>query len=158
MSGARLPRELLVAVLGVAAAALVAALVVRRRRPDLLAARPLPSRGIVIRGVLLSMAYQVSIICMIFGAVAAVGQAVPPMALVAVFGASQLAGIVPGMHGASPRDGALVVGLASLGVTWSAALGAVALSALLAWVPALLLGGGSFTLRRLGALVTARAA
>ena len=40
---------------------------------------------------------------------------------------SQVAGIIPGVHGASPREGALVVGLASLGVTWTAALGAVAL-------------------------------
>jgi hypothetical protein len=44
-----------------------------------------------------------------------------------------------------------VVGLASLGLTWSAAIGAVALTALLAWLPALLLGGGSFALRRLRA-------
>jgi hypothetical protein len=36
-----------------------------------------------------------------------------------------------------------------VGVTWQVALGAVALSALLAWVPALLLGGTSFVVRRL---------
>jgi hypothetical protein len=41
------------------------------------------------------------------------------------------------------------VGLASLGVTWPAALGAVALAALLAWLPALLLGGASFAAHRL---------
>jgi hypothetical protein len=66
-----------------------------------------------------------------------------------VFGASQVAGIIPGVHGASPREGALVVGLASLGVAWPAALGAVALTAVLAWLPALLLGGASLGLRRL---------
>jgi hypothetical protein len=57
---------------------------------------------------------------------------------------------VAGATAASPRDGALVVGLAALGVSWQAAVGAVALIALLAWVPALLLGGGSFVVRRLG--------
>ena len=59
------------------------------------------------------------------------------------------AGILPGVHGASPRDGALVVGLASLGVTWQAALGAVALTAVLAWAPAVLIGGAFLGLRRL---------
>ena len=57
------------------------------------------------------------------------------MALLGVFGASQVAGIVPGVNGVSPREGALVVGLASLGITWQAAVGAVALTALLAWMP-----------------------
>jgi glycosyltransferase 2 family protein len=98
--------------------------------------------------VLLSMIYQLTIMCMLTGTVAAMGQEVSPVALLAVFGASQVAGIVPGVHGASPREGALVVGLASLGITWSAALGAVALTALLAWLPALMLGGGSFLWRR----------
>ncbi len=55
---------------------------------------------------------------------------------------------MPGPHGASPRDGALVVALAGLGLPWSAALGAVALKALLAWLPALLLGGVSLLLAR----------
>ena len=77
------------------------------------------------------------------------GETVHPLALLGVFGASQVAGILPGVNGASPREGALVVGLASVGVTWQAALGAVALSALLAWVPAVLLGGTSFLVRRL---------
>jgi len=61
---------------------------------------------------------------------------------------------VPGVNGPSPREGALVVGLASLGITWQAAVGAVALTALLAWLPALLFGGGSFAIRRIAALRT----
>ncbi|MCW2616218.1 MAG: hypothetical protein JWN08_3212, partial [Frankiales bacterium] len=50
--------------------------------------------------------------------------------------------------GASPRDGALVVALAGLGLPWTAALGAVALKAALAWLPALLLGGVSLLAAR----------
>jgi hypothetical protein len=95
------------------------------------------------------MAYQLTIMGLLLGNLAAMGQEVSPLALLGVFGASQVAGVLPGVHGASPREGALVVGLASLGVTWPAALGAVALAALLAWLPALLLGGASFVAQRL---------
>ncbi len=86
---------------------------------------------------------------MLIGTVAAMGEQVHPLALLGVFGASQVAGILPGVNGASPREGALVVGLASVGVTWQAALGAVALTAVLAWVPALLIGGAAFAVRKL---------
>ena len=55
-------------------------------------------------------------------------------------------------------EGALVVGIASLGITWQAAVGAVALTATLAWMPALFLGGGSFAIRRLIRVRAARAA
>jgi hypothetical protein len=104
---------------------------------------------VLLKGVALSMAYQLTIMGLLIGNLAAMGQEVSPLALLGVFGASQVAGIIPGVHGASPREGALVVGLASLGVTWPAALGAVALAALLAWLPALLLGGVSFLAHRL---------
>ncbi|MGZ4633511.1 MAG: hypothetical protein ACXV2G_12695, partial [Actinomycetes bacterium] len=87
----------------------------------------------------------------LMGTVAAMGEQLQPLALLGVFGASQVAGIVPGVNGASPREGALVVGLASLGVSWSAAVGAVALMAVLAWAPAVLLGGGSFAVHRIAA-------
>jgi hypothetical protein len=149
LAGATLPRQVLAATVGIAAFFLVAALVVRRVRPAVLADRPLPRPAIAAKAVLLSMAYQLTILGMLMGTVAAMGQELNPLQLLGVFGASQVAGIVPGMHGASPREGALVVGLASLGLSWSAAIGAVALTALLAWLPALLLGGGSFAVRRL---------
>lgn len=151
MAGATLPPQVLAAAVGIAAFFLVVALVVRRVRPQLLADRPLPRPKVAAKAVLLSMAYQLTILCMLMGTVAAMGQELNPLQLLGVFGASQVAGIVPGMHGASPREGALVVGLASLGLTWTAALGAVALTALLAWLPALVLGGGSFAVRRLRA-------
>jgi len=151
LTGVMLPPRVLAAVGAVAAALVVAVLVLRRLRPDLLAERPLPTLRVFVQGLMLSLGYQATIVCLLLGTVAAVGDWVDPLRLLAVFGASQVAGIVPGVHGASPREGALVVGLASLGISWSAALGAVALAAVLAWVPALLLGGGSFAVRRLAA-------
>jgi glycosyltransferase 2 family protein len=149
VSGATLPRRVMVAGVALALVVLVGALVVRRLRPGALAARPMPSFSVVARGVVISIAYQLTIMGLLIGAVSAMGESVHPLGLLGVFGASQVAGILPGVNGASPREGALVVGLASLGITWQAALGAVALSALLAWVPALLLGGTSFVVRRL---------
>ncbi len=149
IAGATLPMHLLVVAVGLAAVVLGIALAVRRRRPGLLSARPWPPFRVVLKGVLLSMAYQLTIMGLLMGTVAAMGSHLPPLALLGVFGASQVAGIVPGVNGASPREGALVVGLASLGISWSAAVGAVALTALLAWAPALLLGGGSFAAERI---------
>jgi hypothetical protein len=149
LAGATLPPQLLVAAVGIAAVVLLLALVARRRRPDLLAARPWPPWRVVLRCAALSVAYQLSIIGLLMGTVAAMGAHLPPLALLGVFGASQVAGIVPGINGASPREGALVVGLAALGVSWQCAVGAVALTALLAWVPALLLGGSSLTAHRI---------
>ena len=151
LAGATLPPQVLAATIGIAVFFLVVALVIRRVRPALLADRPLPRPRVAIKAVALSMGYQLTILGMLMGTVAAMGQELHPLQLLGVFGASQVAGIVPGMHGASPREGALVVGLASLGLSWSAAIGAVALTALLAWLPALLLGGGSFAVRRLRA-------
>jgi len=149
VAGATLPPQLLLAAAGIAGAILVGGLVVHRLRPGLLAARPLPPPRVLVKGVLFSMGYQLTIMGLLIGNVAAMGETVDPLALLGVFGASQVAGIIPGVHGASPREGALVVGLASLGVTWTAALGAVALTAVLAWLPALLLGGASLAVRRL---------
>ena len=56
-----------------------------------------------------------------------------------------------------PRDGALVVSLAALGVPWMAAAAAVALKAALAWLPALLLGGVSLILTRRAAQAARKA-
>jgi hypothetical protein len=149
LAGATLPPRLMLAAIGIAVALLLVALVVKHRRPDLLAARPLPSPRVVLKGTLLSVGYQATIIGLLMGTVAAMGGHPSPIALLGVFGASQVAGIVPGVNGASPRDGALVVGLATLGISWPAAVGAVALTALLAWLPATLLGGSSLAVSRL---------
>ena len=154
LSGVALPPQLLIAAIGLAVVVVLIVLVLHRLRPGILADRPLPSPKIMVKGVLYSMGYQLSIIGLLFGNVVAMGAHVDPVALLGVFGASQVAGIIPGVGGASPRNGALVVGLASLGLTWTAALGAVALTAVIAWLPALLLGGSSLGVRRVRAATT----
>jgi hypothetical protein len=151
LSATALPTRMLVTALGVAAVAVAVAVVVGRLRPELVPHRRLPRGRALAFGIAVSAAYQLSIVLLLLGTIAATGHTLGPLALLGAFGASQLAGVVPGPNGASPRDGALVVALAGLGLPWSAALGAVALKATLAWLPALLLGGVSLLLaRRLG--------
>ncbi|MEU4605561.1 lysylphosphatidylglycerol synthase domain-containing protein [Kribbella sp. NPDC023972] len=145
--GVAMPPVVLAVAVGAATVVLLAALVVNRRRPGLAGRWPWPSPKVFAVGVLLSIGYQTTILGLLIGAITAVGDSVSPVQLVAVFGASQLAGVLPGVHGASPREGALVAGLASIGVSWTAAFGAVALTALLYWIPALLIGGGCLFLR-----------
>jgi glycosyltransferase 2 family protein len=147
-AGAALPLRLLLGALGMAVVLLGVFLVVRRVRPDLLPRRPLPGPRQLAKGLLLSAGYQLSIAAFLLGTVAATGNSVSPLALLGAFGASQLAGALPGPNGASPRDGALIVALAALGVPWSAAAAAVALKAVLAWLPALALGGASLLITR----------
>jgi hypothetical protein len=108
----------------------------------------------VLQGLVLSAGYQLSIAALLLGTVAATGHEISPLTALGAFGASQLAGAVPGPNGASPRDGALVVGLVAAGVPFSAAVAAVTLKAALAWVPALTLGGPSLLLYRRSAVVT----
>ncbi|HST82016.1 MAG TPA: lysylphosphatidylglycerol synthase domain-containing protein [Kineosporiaceae bacterium] len=126
--------------------ALLAALLVHRLRPDWLPRRRLPPLGRLIHGLALSVAYQASIIALLVGTLLATGYHLSPLGVLGAFGASQLAAAVPGPNGASPRDGALAVALNALGVPWAAALGAVTLKALLAWGPAVILGGGCLLL------------
>ena len=147
-SATALPVRMLLVALGLAATAVVVAVLVGRRKPHLVPTRRLPSRRALAYGVLLSAGYQLSICLLLLGTVAATGHTLGPLALLGAFGASQLAGAVPGPQGASPRDGALVLALTGLGLPWQAALGAVALKATLAWLPALLLGGVSLVLAR----------
>ena len=147
-AGAALPTRMLLVAAGLALAAGVLALVVKRVRPDLVPRRSLPAPHRLAHGVVLSVAYQATICALLLGTVAATGHTLSPLALLGAFGASQLAGAVPGPHGASPRDGALVAALMALGLPWQAALGAVSLKAVLAWLPALLLGGASLLAAR----------
>jgi len=147
-AGAQLPVRMLVVALGVGALALVAALVVRKVRPDLMPSRPLPRPRQLFHALLLSAGYQLTIAGLLLGTVSATGHTVSPLAVLGAFGASQLAGAVPGPNGASPRDAALVVALVALGLPWAAAAGAVALKAAVAWLPALALGGVSLLLTR----------
>ncbi|TCC30781.1 lysylphosphatidylglycerol synthase domain-containing protein [Kribbella speibonae] len=155
--GVTLPWAVLAIALGAAAVVLAVALVVRRRRPALTGRWPWPSPKVFALGVLLSIGYQATILGLLFGAIHAVGGPAPGLQLVAVFGASQIAGALPGVHGASPREGALVAGLASIGIAWREAFGAVALTALLYWIPALLIGGTFLFLRWRGWFTESRA-
>jgi hypothetical protein len=147
-SAVALPARMLLTAGGIALVAIAVAVAVGRRKPHLVPTRRLPAPRKVAYGVLLSAGYQLSICLLLLGTVAATGHSLGPLALLGAFGASQLAGSVPGPHGASPRDGALVVALAGMGLPWQAALGAVALKATLAWLPALGLGGVSLLLAR----------
>lgn len=147
-AGATLPLRMLLIALAVGVLAVGAALVLRKVRPDLLPTRPLPRPRQLAHALLLSTGYQLTIAGLLLGTVAATGNTVSPLAVLGAFGASQLAGAVPGPNGASPRDFALVVALVALGVPWAAASGAVALKAAVAWVPALALGGVSLVLTR----------
>lgn len=147
-AGTSLPWQALAVAVGVGVLLVAAALVVRRVRPGLMPQRPLPPPRRLGHGLVLSAGYQLTIAALLWGTVAATGHHLSPLALLGAFGASQLAGVLPGPHGASPRDGALVVALAALGVPWTAAAGAVALKAAVAWLPALALGGVSLVLAR----------
>lgn len=147
-AGTALPVRMVLVALGVGVLAVAAVLAVRRWRPELLPSRPLPRPPQLAHALVLSAAYQLTTAALLLGTVAATGYAVSPLAALGAFGASQLAAAVPGPHGASPRDGALVVALVATGVPWAAAIAAVALKAALAWLPALALGGVSLVLTR----------
>lgn len=147
-AGTTLPARMLLVAVSLGAAAILTVIVVRRLRPGLLPRRALPGPRQLAHGLVLSLGYQLSIAGLLLGTVAATGHDLSPWAALGAFGASQLAGAVPGPNGASPRDAALVVALAALGVPWGAAAVAVALKASLAWLPALALGGVSLLLLR----------
>jgi glycosyltransferase 2 family protein len=148
-AGTAVPLHLVLPVAAVSALAVLVVLVLRRVAPQLLPARPLPRPKRLLHGLVLSAGYQLSIAGLLMGTVAATGHTVSALAVLGAFGASQLAGAVPGPNGASPRDGALVIGLVAAGVPWTAAVAAVTLKAALAWLPALSLGGTSLLVDRL---------
>jgi hypothetical protein len=147
-SAVALPARMLLTAGGVAVVAVALAVVVGRRKPHLVPKRRLPAPRKVAYGVLLSAAYQLSICLLLLGT----GRRHRGTRWVRSRSwglRRQPAGrLGAGPHGASPRDGALVVALAGLGLPWQAALGAVALKATLAWLPALALGGVSLLLAR----------
>jgi hypothetical protein len=147
-AGSALPVRMALMAAGVTLLALIVALVVRIVRPDLLPRRPLPPPRRLAHAFVLAAGYQLSIAALLMGTLAATGHDLGPLAVLGAFGASQVAGAVPGPNGASPRDGALVAALVALGIPWDAALAAVAVKATVAWLPALALGGVSLLLTR----------
>ena len=155
-----LPRTMLLGAAGVGLAVVTTVVAVRLFRPELLPRRPLPPPRALLLALVLALGYQLTMAGMLFGAVAATGHTLSPLALLGAFGASQVAAAVPGPNGASPRDGALVIALVALGLPWVAAAAAVALKAVVAWLPALALGGLSLLLwrRQAGSIATVPAA
>jgi hypothetical protein len=148
LAGATLPLRLLLGAVCMALVLLTAFLIVRKVRPDLVPSRPLPPPRKLALGLLMSLGYQLTIAGFLLGAVAATGNSLSPLALLGAFGASQLAGALPGPNGAAPRDGALVLALVALGIPWAAAAAAVTLRTVLTWLPALALGGVSLLITR----------
>jgi hypothetical protein len=147
-AGASLPGRLAAVAVAVTLLAVVVALVVRRVRPDLLPTGPVPPPRQLAHAFVLSAGYQLSIAALLMGTIDATGHDLSPLAVLGAFGASQLGGVVPGPNGASPRDGALVAALVTLGIPWPAALAAVSIKAALAWLPAVAFGGASLLLAR----------
>ncbi len=143
-----LPPGMLIAAAGVGVAFVAAALVARRFRPELLPMGKLPRPRVIAISLLLAAAYELSIAGLLLGTIAATGHTLSPWAVLGAFGASQLAGAIPGPNGASPADAALVVALAAVGLPWLAATAAVSIKAMIAWLPALTLGGLSLLLYR----------
>jgi glycosyltransferase 2 family protein len=151
-----LPTRMILLTVGVGVVAVAVALTVRRLRPQLLPAGRLPRPRVLLVAFVLAAGYQLSIAALLLGTIAATGHSLSPLALLGAFGASQVAAALPGPNGASPRDGALVVALVALGLPWIAAAAAVTLRAVLAWLPALAIGGLSLLVwRRQSAVVTA---
>jgi hypothetical protein len=142
-AGVALPASLLLGALGLGMGLVAAFAVVRRLRPAWLPQRLWPTPRQLLHGLWLSAVFQATTAGLLLATLAATGHTLSPIQLLGAFGASQLAGVIPGPHGASPREGALVVGLVALGVPVVAAAAAVALTATIAWLPALLLGGTS---------------
>jgi len=101
------------------------------------------------RSAAISALYQLGYLGFILGLVGAVGHQVDPLGTMSVLGLSQAAGMLPGVHGAGPKEGAMTGGLVALGLPFTAAVSAVALGAALAWVPAVLAGGGGLAVRGL---------
>lgn len=110
------------------------------------------------RAAAVSALYQAGYLGFVIGLVAAVGHHVDPLGAASLLGLSQAAGMLPGIHGAGPREGAMTTGLVALGIPLSAALAAVALGAALAWVPAVVGGGGGLAVRAIRARRAASAA
>jgi uncharacterized membrane protein YbhN (UPF0104 family) len=145
LGGTTLPPLVVAVCVGGAALVLAAGLLLRRKRPALVA---LPRGRTLARAIVMSCFYQFCAIGLLVGAVAAVGHSVSLVDMLGVAGAAQVAALIPGVHGAGPKEGALAAGLVAVGVPLGAAVGAISLAATLAWVPALLLGGVSHLARR----------
>ena len=108
-----------------------------------------PKGWAVVRAAAISALYQLGYIGFVIGLVAAVGHHVGLLGAASVLGLSQAASLLPGVHGAGPKEGAMTGGLVALGLPLAAAVSVVALAAALAWLPAVVVGGGGLAARSL---------
>jgi hypothetical protein len=106
-----------------------------------------PKGWAFVRSAAISALYQLGYLGFILGLVDAVGHHVDPMGTMSVLGLSQAAAMLPGIHGAGPKEGAMAGGLVALGLPFTAAVSAVALGAALTWIPAVVVGGGGLAVR-----------
>jgi glycosyltransferase 2 family protein len=147
LAGAAVPPAFLPIVGGGVAAVALTAYGVRRLWLPRVRGVARPRGWALVRAALISGLYQAGYLGFTVGLVAAVGHHVDPLGIASVLGLSQLAGLLPGIHGAGPREGALTGGLVALGLPLSAAVAAVALGAALTWVPAVAVGGSGLAAR-----------
>lgn len=148
--GTRLPLPTLVPLGAVLLLAALALGITARLRPGTVRVPTLPRPPALVAALVLGVAHELTVVAGVYGAVLATGYHPPFLAVLTAFFVSQPAGVVPGIHGASPRDVALVAALAGLGMPVVAATGAVALRGLLLWLPAVALGGASLWAHRSG--------
>jgi len=142
------PRFFPIAGLAVAAIA-VAVWLTRRLWQPRIADVQRPRGWAFVRAAAISALYQVGYIGFVIGLVTAVGHHVSLLGTASVLGLSQAASLLPGVHGAGPREGAMTGGLVALGLPLAAAVSVVALAAALAWLPAIVVGGGGLAARSL---------
>jgi glycosyltransferase 2 family protein len=147
LAGTTVPPAFLPIAGGVLAAAALTAYVVRRIWLPRVRGIARPRGWALLRAALISALYQAGYLGFTIGLVAAVGHHVDPVGIASLLGLSQLAGLLPGIHGAGPREGTMTGGLVALGLPLSAAVAAVALGAALTWVPALAVGGSGLAAR-----------
>lgn len=147
LAGATIPPQLLPVAGGAVAVIALAVWATRRwwrpRVPEI----ERPKGWSFVRAALVSALYQAGYLGFILGLLAAVGHHVDLMGTASVLGLSQAAGLLPGIHGAGPKEGAMAGGFVALGVPLSAALAAVALGAALTWLPAIAIGGSGLAVR-----------
>lgn len=150
VGGTALPAAVRLAAAGVVVALAVAvAATARLWRPRLPSLQPRRAA----RWVGYSLLFQAAYVAFALDAVAAVGLALPAGSVVGLLAAAQVASLLPGVHGAGPKEGVLAGGLVALGAPHGQALAVVGLLVGLVWVPALLLGGAGLAgrwLRRRG--------
>jgi hypothetical protein len=132
----------------VAAVAAVAFLTRRLWRPRVAHVQR-PRGWAFARSAAISALYQLGYLGFVIGLVQAVGHQVDFLGTASVLGLSQAASLLPGVHGAGPKEGAMTGGLVALGLPLTAAVSAVALGAALTWVPAIVVGGGGLAVRGL---------